>query len=199
MRQGGIHRASLTLRRHCPKQRAATGQESGKGCGVVIHCPTVECVPVDGLERRTGELQRFRSRRRYFDQFKRARGKLDPRPLRAVTGMRCQAEQRRQHGCGHNRLSRKAIHSGDRSGLPRRLFFGTEVHLGAGRHAPTAALSAKIHESLHCFRRFDPNILTKSIPPANQSLDIGKSTAASSRQWAQQRPLMSRSGLDRDS
>jgi len=82
--EGEIHRARLALRQHGPQQRTAAGQESGKGCGVIIHCPAVEFVPVDGFERRPGQLQRFRLERRFFDQFKRARSKLGPGPLSAL-------------------------------------------------------------------------------------------------------------------
>ena len=62
---------------------------------MIIHCPAVEFVPVDGFERRTGQLQRFRSECRFFDQFKRARCKLGPGPLSALTRLGWQAEERR--------------------------------------------------------------------------------------------------------
>jgi hypothetical protein len=48
--QSQVHRALLALWRAGVKQRTATRQECGKGCGMIVCLPPVEGVPVDGLE-----------------------------------------------------------------------------------------------------------------------------------------------------
>ena len=120
---------------------------------MIIHCPAVECVPVNGFERGTEELQRFRSGRRYFDQLKRARRKLGPRPLRAVTRLGWQAEQRRDHGCGHNCMSQMAmqgaVHDAVTLYSSRRKYTGGQGEMQLRRRRAQKSITAS-----HCF---DPN------------------------------------------
>jgi hypothetical protein len=48
--------------------------------------------------------------RRFFDQFNRARRKLDPGPLSALTRLGWQAEERRDDGYDHNRMLQTLNH-----------------------------------------------------------------------------------------
>jgi hypothetical protein len=57
MRQGQRHGTLFCLRQAGAKQGAAARQENGKGCGVIIRLPAVECIPVDGLEGRIRQPQ----------------------------------------------------------------------------------------------------------------------------------------------
>ena len=91
--QRGVHGTRLALRRGGADQRPAARKERGKGRSVIIRRPAVERVPVDRLELRLREAQRFRSRRRCLHGGGGAGGKLGLGPRRGVTGLDRKAEQ----------------------------------------------------------------------------------------------------------
>src|SRR5262249_26030646 len=50
LREGEVHRALIGLSHAGAQQRAATRQESGKGCGVIVHLlPAVQRIPLNRL------------------------------------------------------------------------------------------------------------------------------------------------------
>ena len=100
LHHGEVHGARLAHRPAGPKQRAATCQKGCKSCGVIIRCPPIERVPVDRLERRIGELQRFRSGRGCLVWLEGAGCELGSWPLRGVTRLGCKAEQQHDHPAG---------------------------------------------------------------------------------------------------
>ena len=55
LREGEVHRALIALSHAGAQQRAATRQESGKGCGVIVHLPAVQRIPLNRLYRCIGE------------------------------------------------------------------------------------------------------------------------------------------------
>ena len=55
LREGEVHRALIALLHAGAQQWAATRQEGGKGCGVIVGLPALQRIPVNRLNRCIGE------------------------------------------------------------------------------------------------------------------------------------------------
>ena len=107
--QGEVHGALLALGRDGPKQRTAARQKRGKGRGVIIHCPPVECAPGNELKLRVGDPQRFQSGRGCLVWLEGAGCELGSWPLRGVTRLGCKAEQQHDRRNARQAVSPAAI------------------------------------------------------------------------------------------